>query len=150
MMLSGKQIEAIYDDCQRVYPKETVGVLIGPEGMSHQDRVVSCINYLDELHECDPTRYPCGAESGFAVNPDRLLLIDAELRAKGWRMKLIYHSHPDGDAQFSDADRRNGVAFDGSPLQPNVEYMVVAVENGKVVGHTFYRWDDAASGFVSV
>ena len=150
MMLTGKQLQTIYDDCQRAYPKETVGVVMGPEGMAHQDRIVSCINYLDELHECDPERYPCGAESGFAVNPDRLLLIDAELHAKGWRLKLIYHSHPDGDTQLSDTDRRNALGFDGSPLHPNVEYMVVAVENGKVVGHAFHRWDEATSGFVSV
>ncbi len=150
MMLTGKQLQAIYDDCQRAYPKEAVGMLIGPEGMSHQDRVVSCVNYLDELHECDPERYPCGAESGFAVNPDRLLLVDAELRAKGWRMKLIYHSHPDSGTQPSDIDRRSVLGFDGSPLHPNVEYMILAVENGKVVGHAFHRWNEATSDFMSV
>jgi proteasome lid subunit RPN8/RPN11 len=148
-MLTGKQLQAIYDDCQRAYPKEAVGVIIGPEGLSHQDRVVSCINYLDELHECDPKRYPCGADSGFVINPDRLLLIDAELRAKGWRMKLIYHSHPDGAAQLSNADRQSALGFNGSPLHPNVEYMVVGVDNGTVVGHAFHRWDAAKREFVS-
>jgi proteasome lid subunit RPN8/RPN11 len=150
MMLSGKQLRTIYEQCVSAYPKEAVGVLVGLGSSNHQDRILPCVNVLDELHECDPERYPCGAESGFAINPDRLLLIDAETRAKGWRMKLIYHSHTDGSTELSGADRTSAVSFDGSPLHPNVEYMVVAVKDGKVVGHAFHKWDEERKDFVTV
>ena len=150
MMLSGKQLHAIYDQCRRAYPKEAVGLIIGPDGSSSQDRIIPCVNVLDQLHECDPERYPCGAESGFVINSDRLLLIDAECRAKGWRMKLIYHSHPDGDTQLSPADRTMALSYDGSPLHPRVEYLVVAVKDGTVTGHSFHKWDEQRREFIAL
>jgi len=147
-MVSSKQLQMIYEDCRRTYPKEAVGVIIGPEQMPHQDRVIACANALDELHKIDPERYPLDAASGFAVNPERLLLIDAEIRAKGWRVKLIYHSHPDGDTALSAADRQSALDFEGAPLHPNVEYMIVVAEKGKVVAHAFHKWDNAKKDFV--
>jgi proteasome lid subunit RPN8/RPN11 len=147
-MLSGKQLKAIYEDCQRTYPKEAVGVIIGPPDLPHQDRVLVCRNVLGELHRLDPEQHPRDAASGFAINPQRLLLIDAETRAKGWRIKLIYHSHPDTTTDLSPGDRENALDFQGAPLHPNVEYMIVAVENGKAVGHAFHRWDDERKDFV--
>ena len=131
MMLSVKQRQAIYDHCLRESPKEAVGIIIGPEETHKQDRIIACVNALDESE----------ARSGFAMQPERLLLIDAECRAKGWRMELIYHSHPDGDTQFSSADREHAVAHDGTPLHPHVEHMVVALNGRAVTGHAFYRWD---------
>lgn len=140
MMLSVKQRQAIYDHCLRESPKEAVGIIIGPDGTHKQDRIIACVNALDEPE----------ARSGFAMQPDRLLLIDAECRAKGWRMKLIYHSHPDGDPQFSSADHAHAVAHDGTPLHPGVEHMVIALEDSAVTGHAFYTWDEGRKDFVAL
>jgi len=148
MMLSGKQLKAVYEDCQRAYPKEAVGVVIGPPGLPHQDRVLACQNVLDELHRLDPERHPRDAASGFAINPERLLLIDAETRAKGWRIKLIYHSHPNGSTELSPADRQSALDFQGAPLHPSVEYMIVAVKDGRAVAHAFHTWNDERKDFV--
>jgi len=148
MMLSKTQIARIDDHCLSAYPKEAVGVIIGPEGSSAQDRVVPCDNVLDELR--DPRPSPQPAETGFAVAPDRLLEIDAECRARGWRIKLIYHSHPDGGTSFSTADRAEALAHDGTPLHPHVVSMVVAVEQDAVVGHALYRWDAERQNFVAL
>jgi len=150
MMLSKKQVRAIYDHCRSAYPKEAVGVVLGSEGSDAQDRIVPCDNALDELHERELHQHRHAAEVGFAVAPDRLLDLDAECRAKGWRMKLIYHSHPDGDMQLSPADRSHALAHDGKPLHPRVTYMVVAVEAGAVVGHALHRWDAERRDFVAL
>ena len=148
-MLTQKQLEAIYRECRRVYSMEAVGLVIGPTGSNKQDRILSCENALDELHKRDPENFPRSARSGFAISPKRLLKIDAECRAKGWRIKLIYHSHPGGGVAFSDADRKAALAHDGSPLHPHVEYMVVAVDADAVSGHAFYAWDEARRDFVA-
>ena len=148
MRLPQKQITQIGDHCLSAYPKEAVGVVIGPEGTSAQDKVVPCDNALDELH--DPRPSPQRAETGFAIAPDRLLELDAECRARGWRIKLIYHSHPDGDARFSPADRSQALAHDGTPLHPHVVSMVVVVRQDAVVGHAFYRWDAERQDFVAL
>ena len=140
MMLSAKQRQAIYGHCLREYPKEAVGIIIGPDGTHTQDRTIACVNALDEAE----------ARSGFAMHPERLLLIDAECRAKGWRIKLIYHSHPDGDTQFSSADRAHALAYDGTPLHPHVEHMVVALNDRAVTGHAFYTWDAHRRDFAAL
>ena len=150
MMLSAKQRQAIYDHCLREYPKEAVGVVIGPEGTHMQDRIIPCVNAIEKLCARDPGRHPCGTDARFAMDPDRLLLIDAECRAKGWRMKLIYHSHPDGGTEFSSADRAGARAHDGTPLHPHVQHMVLAVTGRAVTGHAFYRWDAGQEDFAAI
>jgi len=149
MMLSGKQLKTVYEACQSAYPHEAVGLIIGPDGSHTQDRIIACVNTLARGGERGPQGYACGAGSSFAINPQRLFLIDAEVRAKGWRLKLIYHSHPDGSTELSSADCQAAVAQDGSPLHPNVEYMVVGVKDGAVVAHAFHTWDDRQGGFVT-
>ena len=42
---------------------------------------------------------------------------------------MIYHSHIDAGAYFSETDRRNAL-IDGQPAYPEATYVVVAVDGG--------------------
>ncbi|HHW78759.1 MAG TPA: hypothetical protein GX399_17285 [Xanthomonadaceae bacterium] len=53
---------------------------------------------------------------------------------------VIYHSHPDVGAYFSDEDREKAL-FDGVPIYP-VSYLVIDVRQGKAVEAVLFSYLD--------
>jgi proteasome lid subunit RPN8/RPN11 len=62
---------------------------------------------------------------------------------------VIYHSHIDAGAYFSETDRRNAL-IDGQPAYPGTTYVVVAVDIGRAGAARAYRWADDRVDFVEV
>ena len=52
---------------------------------------------------------------------------------------MIYHSHVDAGAYFSETDRRNAM-IDGAPTYPTATYVVVGVSRGRVAETRAHRW----------
>ena len=64
-------------------------------------------------------------------------------------MRVIYHSHVDAGAYFSETDRRNAMV-DGVPAYPRTTYVVVAVAAGRVAEVRAHRFSGGAGEFVEV
>ena len=62
--------------------------------------------------------------------------------------KIIYHSHVDVGAYFSDTDQAAAV-MDGEPSYP-VEYVVIDVQKDRVGGAAQFAWDATARRYVEV
>ena len=63
---------------------------------------------------------------------------------------VIYHSHPNGRAYFSETDRR--VATDpwgDGPVYP-VRQLVIGIDAERVVEARLFGWDDAEKGFTEI
>ena len=56
---------------------------------------------------------------------------------------MIYHSHVDAGAYFSETDRRNAMV-DGVPAYPQATYVVVAVAEGRVADTRAHRFSAEA------
>ena len=54
---------------------------------------------------------------------------------------VLYHSHPNGRAYFSDEDRRNALV-DGVPLYPTLEQLVVGIDDTGVREARLFRCVD--------
>ena len=64
--------------------------------------------------------------------------------------RIIYHSHPNGQAYLSETDR--GVAtspWGDGPAYP-VQQLVVGIDDQLVVEAALFDWSDAENGFVEV
>lgn len=67
--------------------------------------------------------------------------------ARGERVVAIVHSHPDGEAVFSDEDiagalmPRRGVDDPVEPRYPGVDYLIVSIRGGEVCGATLFYFD---------
>jgi proteasome lid subunit RPN8/RPN11 len=82
------------------------------------------------------------------MDPKDLLRVQSEADAKGLEFVVLYHSHPDHEAYFSETDRELAL-FDGEPMWPQLRYLVVSVKNGKVSYFKVFGWDSIEKQFTA-
>jgi proteasome lid subunit RPN8/RPN11 len=62
---------------------------------------------------------------------------------------IIYHSHPNGEAYFSETDRKVASPWGDGPAYP-VQQLVVGIDAERVVESALFAWSDEAKGFVEI
>lgn len=129
------------------YPAECCGMVFGPKSDDSLARVRTCVNAQDKYHALDPETFPRKAKTAYFIEPLELLAIDKELSANNERIAVIFHSHIDVDAYFSEEDVRRAVS-DGEPIYPGTAYLVLSVVNGKIANEKTFYWDPEQKNFV--
>jgi [CysO sulfur-carrier protein]-S-L-cysteine hydrolase len=127
------------------YPAESCGVVLV---RGAERRLLPCRNVQNELHARDPERHPRTARTAYHIDPRDLLRI-GRLESEGFEVAVIYHSHVDAGAYFSETDRRQALIGD-DPAYPGTTYLVTSVAAGRVEATSAFRWDPARREFVSV
>src|SRR5688572_26263240 len=86
---------------EKEYPSECCGlILTSADGA--WSRVVPCRNAQDDYHRQDPKVFPRTSRNAFFLDPAQLLTLQKENRQNGESVRVIYHSHPDAAAYFSE------------------------------------------------
>jgi [CysO sulfur-carrier protein]-S-L-cysteine hydrolase len=145
MVLTAAEQEAIHAQAVEEYPFESCGVILARGG---ERRLLRCRNAQNELHARDPVRYPRDARTAYYIDPKDLLRI-GDLERQGFAVAVIYHSHVDAGAYFSDTDRRQAV-LGGEPAYPDAVYVVTSVVGGAVDAAAAFRWDAARRDFLAM
>ncbi|MCS1412184.1 MAG: CysO-cysteine peptidase [Verrucomicrobia subdivision 3 bacterium] len=135
-------IQAIQD-----YPTECCGMILGPKDTNELTRFRACENAQDNYHALDPKTFPRTAKTAYFIEPKELLRIEKELSANNERIGVIYHSHIDVGAYFSEEDVRRAVA-DDAPIYPGTAYLVLSVVDGEIKGEKTFYWDPTNRSFV--
>ena len=143
-IVTAEELEAIRRQAVEEYPRESCGVIL-EQGQLR--RLVRCRNIQDELHAKDPQRHPRDARTAYFIDPKDLLRI-GRLEGEGYEVAVIYHSHVDAGAYFSDTDRRQALVS-GEPAYPGAVYVVTSVRAGVVDAIAAFRWDAASRDFVA-
>jgi adenylyltransferase/sulfurtransferase len=137
---------AVYAHARATYPEECCGFLVGgaagpPEELRRVD------NRQNDLHQSDPERFPRDARTAYNMGARDLLWLQKSL--SGARpVRVIYHSHCDVRAYFSDEDKR-AATWDGEPLYP-VDYLVIDAKRDRVDGAKLFRFDQAQRDFCEI
>jgi len=129
------------------YPHEGCGIIV--ETPAGEPKVLVSTNLTEHMRDVDPDFYTRGAEDGYVL--DTRLIVQAERREEV--LRVIFHSHPDVGAYFSEEDHRKAVVDwgDGAePAYPDVDYLVTAVNQGVVAEHVLFRYDNDQRRFVDV
>ncbi|HYE92567.1 MAG TPA: Mov34/MPN/PAD-1 family protein [Terriglobales bacterium] len=127
------------------YPAESCGVILT---RGAERRLMACRNIQNDLHARDPERYPRDARTAYYIDPVDLLRI-GRLEGEGFSVAVIYHSHIDAGAYFSETDRRNAMMGD-EPTYPETTYIVTSVVDRRVDAMAAFRWDPAMKEFAPV
>ena len=143
MVLTAAEQETIRVQAAEEYPFESCGVILS-RGAERQ--LLRCRNAQNELHARDPVRHPRDARTAYYIaDADRLTMV--RLEGEGFRPTVIYHSHVDAGAYFSETDRRQAVVA-GEPAYPGAVYVVTSVVRGVVDAIAAFRWDAGRRDFL--
>jgi proteasome lid subunit RPN8/RPN11 len=139
------ELQAIRAHAVQDYPSESCGVVLVREG---ERRLLRCRNAQNDLHAKDPARYPRDARTAYYIDPLDLLRI-GRLESEGFTIAVIYHSHVDAGAYFSETDKKRALVG-GAPAYPEATYVVASVRDRRGEGLAAFRWDPEQRDFVSV
>ena len=145
MIVTPAEAEQIQAHALAEYPAESCGVIVT---RGEERRLLACRNAQNDLHARDPERYPRDARTAYYIDPADLLRI-GRLEGEGFSVAVIYHSHVDAGAYFSETDRRNAMLGD-EPCYPGATYVVTSVMQGRVNAMAAFRWDPARREFAGV
>jgi proteasome lid subunit RPN8/RPN11 len=146
-VLTDDALAAMYEHARRDYPKECCGIVYGPRETAVADYPIACANIQDRLHAEDPTRNPRDARTAYNLDAPELFRLQKSLRG-ATPAKIVYHSHVDVGAYFSDTDQA-AAQLDGEPTYP-VEYVVIDIKRDGAQGAAQFCWDDAEKRYVEV
>jgi proteasome lid subunit RPN8/RPN11 len=136
VIVTPEELEVMKEQAVAEYPREACGVTLVRDG---ERRLLRCRNDQDELHRRDPDRYPRDARTAYHIaDTDRLEML--KLEDQGFAPHVIYHSHVDAGAYFSETDVRQAM-LQGEPMYPETTYVVVSVVSGRVEDVAAFRWD---------
>jgi proteasome lid subunit RPN8/RPN11 len=144
-------LEEIYAEARAAYARdeESCGLLVGPaDAPLVLDGIVPMKNRANALHALDPETYPRTGRMYFDIDP---LAFDRAIRtreAEGRPGKVLYHSHLDAGAYFSETDAA-ATTMGGNEPAYDLAYLVTSVRAGEIAEHALFVWDPGARVFAA-
>ena len=145
--LEKEQLDQIHLHAVEEYPYECCGIVVGNPDDNRDNVVYRCENIQNKLHEKDPENFTRDARTAYNISALELQKLLSEASSKGRVFKVLYHSHPEHDAYFSEEDTRMAL-FDGeTPIYPGTQYLVVSVYSEKVRDQALFGWNSETKTF---
>jgi proteasome lid subunit RPN8/RPN11 len=143
-------LEQIEGEARAAYARdeESCGLLIGPAQEAPSiDEFLPMINRANKLHALDPETYPRTGRMYFDIDPLKFARAVRAGEESGRPVKVLYHSHLDAGAYFSETDAAAAKAGGPEPTY-DLAYLVTSVRAGTVDDHKLFVWDPNKSAFV--
>ena len=145
MLVTPPEVAAIKQQAVAEYPNECCGVILA---RGSERRLVACRNVQDQMHARDPITFPRTARNAYYMDPLDALRLN-RLVDQGFEFTIIYHSHPNAGAYFSETDRGQAL-MRGEPAYPGAVYVVVSVIGREVKSLAAFRFNRASAAFERV
>jgi proteasome lid subunit RPN8/RPN11 len=143
MKLQKHIMEKIFDHALREYPWECCGIVTGKGSLQ---RIHTCKNIQNKLHSEDPLRYPRDARTAYVIKRGEFDAVLSSAKEKGEEVLVLYHSHCEHEAYFSEEDVEAQTVFD-EPELPDAVQMVVSVMDGEIHDVRCFQWDRILKNF---
>lgn len=137
----------LYRHAREAFPYECCGWLVAGDSPSGVASARACVNKQDEGEH--PTAADRGAETAYVIAGADLLAFNRAFDTET-PPRVIYHSHPNGRAYFSETDRQVATSpWGDGPTYP-VQQLVIGIDEARVTEAALFAWSDAAGGFVEL
>ena len=143
-------LDKVDDEARAGYAKdeESCGLLTGPaDDPLLVDVALPMENRANKLHRLDPETYPRTGRMYFDLDPLKFERAVASGEASGRPVKVLYHSHLDVGAYFSETDAQAATMGGEAPAY-DLAYLVTSVRAGTVDERKLFIWDPDARKFV--
>ena len=140
-------LEEVYREARAAFPAECCGWLTGTRAGNAVDAIRPAVNAQDEGGH--PTAAERTAERAYVFGSADLLALNASFDEAA-PARIIYHSHPNGQAYLSGTDRAVAASpWGDGPAYP-VQQLVVGITERRVVQAALFGWSYRAGGFVEL
>jgi proteasome lid subunit RPN8/RPN11 len=142
-------LEQVFAEARAAYAKdeESCGFLVGPVSAPLAiDGIVPMVNQANKLHARFPDRYPRMAREYFDIDSMKFQAAIDTGAASGRPVKVLYHSHLDVGAYFSETDQA-AAKMGGDEPPFDLAYLVTSVRRGVVDDHKLFVWDPVNRSF---
>jgi [CysO sulfur-carrier protein]-S-L-cysteine hydrolase len=133
-------IQEIYRLAIEQYPRECCGLIL-------KKGIRACPNIQDQLHQADPINYPRNSTTAFAFSASDSLFLSRNIDTEN-PVRIIYHSHPDVGAYFSNTDKANAL-YEGRPIYP-VDHLVIDVQSHGVICAKIFRFIETKYTLIAI
>ena len=136
LRISRAALDRIHAEARAAYGRdeESCGLIAGPtaDALFVED-VVPMENRANKLHALDPETYPRTGRMYFDIDPMKFERQIRERAESGRPAKVLYHSHLDVGAYFSDTDAAAATMGGDAPAYP-LAYLVTSVRKPEKQG----------------
>lgn len=142
--------ERVDDEARAAFGRdeESCGLLLGPaEQPLLVDAILPMENRANKLHRLDPETYPRTGRMYFDIDPLKFERSVREGEGSGRPVKVLYHSHLDVGAYFSETDAQ-AATMGGEAPSYDLAYLVTSVRGGVVDDRKLFVWDPSRKSFV--
>jgi [CysO sulfur-carrier protein]-S-L-cysteine hydrolase len=149
LVVRASLLEEVYAEARAAYARdeESCGLLVGPlEAPLVLDGIVPMKNRANALHALDPETYPRTGRMYFDIDPLAFERVMRSREAEGRPGKVLYHSHLDAGAYFSETDAA-ATTMGGDEPAYDLAYLVTSVRGGEIAGHALFVWDPTSRVF---
>lgn len=139
---------AAFEHARAAFPAECCGWLAGPaDSPASVTRLRPCVNAQDAATDAAvPDRT---ATSAYVIDGDDLFELSTSFDGPE-PARILYHSHPNGRAYFSETDRRVARSPWGDGPNFPVQQLVIGLDAERVVEAALFAWSEATGDFVEV
>ncbi|HEY2512907.1 MAG TPA: Mov34/MPN/PAD-1 family protein [Polyangiaceae bacterium] len=143
-------LERVFEEATLAYARdeESCGFLTGPAAEPLLvTEAVPMANRANKLHALDPETYPRTGRTYFDIDPLKFARALEQGEAGGVPVKVLYHSHLDVGAYFSETDAA-AMKMGGDEPAYDLAYLVTSVIEGQVRDHRLFLWDTESHQFI--
>lgn len=128
--------------------EEACGYLVGPASEPLlADAAVIMPNLANRYHALDPETYPRKGNTYFLIDSRKFSRAIEDGPAAGRPVKVLWHSHLDVGAYFSETDAAAANMGGDGPANA-LAYLVTSVRKGVVDDHRLFVWDPGTRSYV--
>ena len=132
LQLSKALLEQIHHFCERSYPEEGAGFLLGTEG---HNRIVQDVFPLTNARE-DAAR-----SNRYLLRSEDYMKAEREAERRALELIGVFHSHPDHPSAPSE--------FDREWAQPHFSYLITRVKGGRAIESRSWRLAEDRTQFAA-
>ena len=144
-------LERVFDEARASYRRdeESCGLLFGPATEPLLvDAIMPMENRANRLHALDPHTYSRTARMYFDLDPLKFASAIHEGERALRPAKVLYHSHLDAGAYFSETDAAAALGEGDEPLH-TLAYLVTSIMKGVVAEYRLFVWSSGTREFVA-
>ena len=141
-------LQAVFREARAAFPAECCGWLQGPRDGAAVDVMRPCKNAQDSGVHISDDANARGDDRAYAIADDDQLALATSFDKSDTPPRIIYHSHPNGRAYFSETDTADATPW-GEPSY-DVQQLVVGIDGDRVTEAVLFDWSDGDQVFVEV